>query len=354
MGNLNRLVLAGFAAAAAVIWAVGITVLQPLSEPEGPDAYGENNTYWARELRWGTLIALVLILIVLARGAVVGALVTGVVGLVADVAFDRVDKDSGTAGLAVGAVVAALLCCVVASVARTIPRPRVLFLVAVVAAVTSGLALGTESPTDVETGLNLGSAAVSSLLALVAVAAAAVVTGPVGLRNARIVVPAGIVAGAAPWLVRVVSPQPSGGRLLAELAFIVLLVATVVAVARRPHGLSGRGYLGVLAITTGVLVVLFYPLAIVSVIVQIGAPFTRLAANPPINSADEDAVLIVLGIPIGLVLGWLLSAFTRDSAGGHPVKDQGPAGTAATENRAFGPPPRRGVMPWGDRPDREP
>ncbi|MBG0568702.1 hypothetical protein [Actinoplanes aureus] len=47
----GRLVMVTLAAVSAVVWALGVTVLQPLSEPTGPDFFGENNTYWARELR---------------------------------------------------------------------------------------------------------------------------------------------------------------------------------------------------------------------------------------------------------------------------------------------------------------
>lgn len=322
MGTLNRLVVAGLAAAAAVVWAIGMTVWQPLSEPDGPDFYVDNNTYWPRELRWGALIALVLVLIVIARGsraAILGATVAGVGGVVADLALDRFGQDVGTAGLVAAAVVAALLCCTVAMVVPVIPRPGVLFVVAVIAAVTSGFATVTESPTDVETGLKLGSAAVGSLLALVAVAAAALA----GREQARIVLSAAVVAGAMPWLLRLAAPQPSGRRILAALVLIVLLVVTAAALAHRVRR-PGRVHLGVAGITAGLLVVLFYPLVMASIILQNGAPFTRLAGNPPFE-ADEDVLLIVLGIPIGFVIGWALLAFLRRASDRTAVKDDRPA-----------------------------
>ncbi|WP_436533958.1 hypothetical protein [Actinoplanes sp. HUAS TT8] len=304
MGNLNRLVLTALAAASAVVWAIGITVLQPSSEPTGPDAYGENNTYWAREIRWAALIALVLVLIVLTRGAIRGPLAAGAAGLIADLALDRIDKDSGTVELAVGAAVVAVLFCVVAAVARTVPRPGVLFLAATVAAVTSGIAAGTESPTDVETGLNLGSAAVASILAVIAVVAATVAAGPVGRGRARLAVPVGVLAGAVPWALRLALPQPGGLRVLGQLVLVILLVAAVATIAR--GRMSSRDYLVLAAVTTGITVVLFYGLLIASLVTNVGAVFTRLAANTEINEADEDVILVLLGIPVGLVLGLAL------------------------------------------------
>ncbi|MBG0569023.1 hypothetical protein [Actinoplanes aureus] len=191
---------------------------------------------------------------------------------------------------------------------------------ATVAAVASGVATATESPTDVEPALTTGSAAVGSLLALVAVAAAVHAAGPLSRPPTRRTVQVSALAGATPWLLRYVSPQPSGGRYLAIFAFTVLLVVSVVALAG-PRAESRRhryGHAAVAAIVAVTLPAMYLPLALLAIVLQIGEPFTELAANTPINTADEDVVLIALTIPIGLVLARILRDFTLDESAGAP------------------------------------
>lgn len=348
-----RLLLFPAAAAAAVAWALGMAVLQPLSEPTGPDAYGENNTYWAREIRWATLIGLILLLIVLARGSRWGvrlALAAGALWLAADLVLDRIGPGPDIGHLTAGAAAAAVTCCAVASCLPRAPRPETLFRAAIVAAVASGVVTATESPTDTEPALNVGSAAAGSLLALVAVIAAACAAeartvsacaaethiAEAHIAEARTAeartavartdaagvdpsadwfrigpaVTAGAVASSIPWLVRMAAPQPSGLRGLAIIGFTVLLVVTVVAlVAHRPGSSPSRHTEGVAAIITAVVLpVMFLPLAFAAVVAGIGEPFTILAGNPPIHDADEDVVLILMAVPLGLLLGWVLQS----------------------------------------------
>ncbi|GAA0496292.1 hypothetical protein Ade02nite_17390 [Paractinoplanes deccanensis] len=219
MGSFPRLALALPAAASAAAWALGVTVFQPLSEPSGPGALGENNTYWARELRWAALLA-----------------------------------------------------------------------AAIVAAVAAGLVTMTESPTDVEPRLQLGSALAGSLLALIAV----------GFSWRAL--PIAVLLGAAPWALRYTSPEPAMGRVIGVFALTVLLVVAVV-------GLAGRGSpVAVAAITAFALPVMLLPLVVLASVLQMGATFTVLAANPPVNDADSDLVLVLLAVPIGLALDRLLRA----------------------------------------------
>ncbi|WP_229070280.1 hypothetical protein [Actinoplanes sp. DH11] len=318
----GRLVLLLLAAAAAVLWAVGVTELQPLSEPAGPDAFGENNTYWARELRWGALLALVVTLIVLGRGgrwASLGALIAGGAWLATDIWLDRAGFTSGTTAFFIGAAVVALICggAVIPIPARAatpaepsndhpgrpaspVPGPGVTFAAALVAAVAAGVVTATESPTDVETGLNLGSAAAGSLLALVAVAGAAATGRP----RARAALVTAVLAGAVPWLVRLVQPMPSGGRWLGILAFTVLLVVAVVALAGARHDIASHAarYGGVAILAATLMPVTFMILTVAGTVTQAGAPWTALAGNPAIHDADSDIVLVAGAIPIGLLL----------------------------------------------------
>ncbi|MEU4421689.1 hypothetical protein AB0F81_13780 [Actinoplanes sp. NPDC024001] len=311
------------AAASAAIWAVGVTVLQPLSENIDPGLMVEDHRYWTRELRFGALMALVLVLIVLARGgrrATGAVLAGGCAWLAADVVLDRMDHVSGTAQLAIGAAAVALLCgaaasatpvCgAAASAARAEPRPDALLTVATIAAVGSGLATLTDSPTGTEPELRAGSAVVGSLLALVAVLAAAQAAGPVSRSRARTVIPAGVLAAAVPLLLRYASPRVSGGVFLAVFAFTVLLVVIVVALAR-PQPRSQWRCPAAAVIATGALTVMFPPLMIFSALLQTGEPFTALAGNPPVDEAEVDALVVLLAVPIGLVLGSVLRGFTR-------------------------------------------
>jgi hypothetical protein len=291
-----------------VVWALGVTVLQPLSEPAGEHAYAENNTYWARELRWGALIAVVLVLLIYARGdrrITRGVLLGGLTWLAADIGLDRMDPASGTVVLAVAAAGAAILGCVAAGAVRAVPRPQVLLTVATVAAVTSGMTTGTESPTDVEHALNLGSAAVGSLLALVAVVAAVSAAGSAGRLRAAVAAPIGVLAAAVPCLLRYRYPQPTGDRSLGTLLFTVVLLLTIVVLAgpRPRSGRDWRRYPAALAVVAVTLPVMTVPLLYAFIALPVGGLFTTLAGNPPVDSADSDVVFDIVAILIGLALG---------------------------------------------------
>ncbi len=331
--TVERVVLASLAATSAVIWALGVTVLQPLSEPTGPDAYGENNTYWARELRWGALFAGILVLLVYVRGdrrATRAVLLGGVAWLAADICLDRIDPTSGTVGLAICAAVVALLGCAVAGDVPVVPRPQVLLTVATVAAMMSVMTSQNESPTDTEPALNLGSAAVGSLLAAVAVVAAVRAAGSISLPRALVAAPIGVALAAAPWALRLRYPQPNdaryhGGLVLAGL----LLLAVVVLAGPRPkswqHWLRYPAALAVGAVT---LPVMMMPLLYMFIILPIGNVFTALADNPPVDSADSDIIMIFIAVPIGLALGRLL----RGLAFGGPLRPPAPRPAATRVN----------------------
>ncbi|AEV85873.1 hypothetical protein ACWT_4854 [Actinoplanes sp. SE50] len=331
----ERLLLLALTVTAATGWALGMTVLQPMSEPTGPDAYGENNTYWARELRWGALIALVVIILVYVRGdrrATRSVLLGGVAWLAADIALDRINPT--TVLLPVAAALTALLCCAAAGGLPLVPQPRTLFGAALVAAIAAGLATDTESPTDVERGLNLGSAAAGSLLAVVAIVAAARVAATVSRRRIAAAIPAGLVAAATPWVLRLIYPHPTDARNYGTLAFTVLLGSAVVALAA-PRPRTHRDWLrypATVLITTVSVPLMLFPLVIASIALPYGALFTALAGNPEINSADTDNVAVILAVPIGIVLGRMLRGF----AFGRP---------RATVRRTTEPPPKAHPSP---------
>jgi hypothetical protein len=94
-----RLVRAGAAVAAgwcgAALWAYGIAVLQPLCEPGSPLWDGaQNNTYWARDVRWSAILAVVAALVAAARGSArrgIAAAGAGLIWIGADLVLDRID-----------------------------------------------------------------------------------------------------------------------------------------------------------------------------------------------------------------------------------------------------------------------
>ncbi|MCY1136653.1 hypothetical protein OWR29_01485 [Actinoplanes sp. Pm04-4] len=335
----SRLALLTLAVVSAAAWVYGVIELQPLSEP-GPDGYAENNTYWLRELRWGALLALVLAAIAQAGGtrqALRAMTVAGALWLTTDVALDRYDHLPHATTLAITAV---LFYCTVAStgpIANLGPttdagpsasataninpsanatakagaggwRPGVLRAVAVVAAVASGLVAGVESPTDTEPELTSGAATVAFLLALVAVATA---VHAAGSFRQRMLAPALLVA-AVPWLIRFASPQPTTGRAFATFAYLVVLVVIVVALSR-PHTRQRlRDHAAAAAITAVMVPLVLLPLTLLSIVWQTGKPFTAFAGNPPINTADEDILLVILAVPVGLVLHKALQGLLPD------------------------------------------
>src|SRR5215475_7957288 len=84
----------GVACAATGLWLVDLVVWQPASEPKGPDASAENNTYWARDLRWALIAAAVVGIVLGYRGArrtVVLAVIAGLLWPVVDALLDRLD-----------------------------------------------------------------------------------------------------------------------------------------------------------------------------------------------------------------------------------------------------------------------
>ena len=62
----------GVTASAAIAWVFGMVVWEPVSEPARPwtiAVTGENNTYWARDLRWALIMAAVTGVIVAVGGS---------------------------------------------------------------------------------------------------------------------------------------------------------------------------------------------------------------------------------------------------------------------------------------------
>ncbi|GIH15221.1 hypothetical protein [Rugosimonospora africana] len=298
------------AAGAAVLWAIGLVLLQPMSEPAA-GSMGGNNTYWARELRWDAIVAVVLAVVVCARArrrATAEALLGGLVWLAADVAFDRAELSHGGISLAAVAAGVAVVGCYRGMTGRGTRHRAGLLVVAAVGTVLSGVSLLTESPTDTEPALNLGSAGASCALGLIAIGAAFSAAPRLSRIRYSICCLGGAVAVAMPWLLRDWYPKPTSARMPLGLGFTALLAICVAVVAwRRPEKPSQwLRYPAVAAGTLLVFPVVFTPAVIALMLINVGGVFTALAGNPPINSADEDVILMMPAVLAGVVLGGLL------------------------------------------------
>ncbi|MGW3891986.1 hypothetical protein ACWD69_25125 [Micromonospora chokoriensis] len=305
-------------AAAVVLWAIGVTVWQPLTEPLGPwsEHLPGNNAYWARDLRFMAIIAVTVGLVVAGRGQVRWsgpAVVLGGLWIAADVAVDRADPvgTEATVLLAVGGcavlgVFAAVLLWRERGTPSAVDR-RALTGAACVAGVLVAVAAGIESPTDREPELNQGGLATAALLVVLAVGAA-LAAAPERSR-ARVGLAAGlaVVCLLGVGLVRAVPP---GSRLLPELAlWSVLLTGVTVLAWDWPGGrpVWRHHALAALAALVGPLALLLVTAVTMMVLVPIGATFTALAGNSPINSADSDVLLSLAGLLAGLGMALLLT-----------------------------------------------
>jgi hypothetical protein len=322
------LVVTVAAAGAAVLWAIGTVLLQPSSEPPA-GSVGENNTYWARELRWSAIMAIVLAVVVCAgarRQATRLALAGGLACLAIDIWLDRTEPSLGTVPLSIAAAAVAVGGCYQATASRGRPHRAGLLVVAGVAAILSAVALLTESPSDTEPALNPGSAAASSALALVAIGAALSLTVRSSWTGRAAACLAIAFAGTTPWLLRHWYPRMSTERLLVAFAFAALLVLLVAVVAWGRPDTPGQ-WLRFPAVFIGAVLtfpLLLMPVLIAVMIFGVCRPLTALAGNPPIHAADSDVIYVLPATLAGLVLGLLLTIAAPHDRPRDPDPDEPP------------------------------
>ncbi|MGC4809025.1 hypothetical protein ACLQ29_00655 [Micromonospora sp. DT228] len=320
--------------AAVVLWAFGVTVLQPLTEPIGPwsERLPGNNTYWARDLRFMAIIAVALGLVLAGRGLrhwSRTAVVLGGLWVAADLAIDRVDPIGvqATVLLAVGGcAVLGVLTVALVGWERGLPPDvdrKVVTGAASVAGVLTIVAAGIESPTDREPELNQGALATAALLVVLTVAAA--LAAAPARSGSRVGLAAGLTV-AALLGVGLVRAVPPGTRLLPEMALGAVLLTGVTLLAwdwpdDRP--VWRRHALAALAALVGPVAFLLVAAVPLLFLLPVGATFTELAGNSPINSADSDLLVSLCGLLSGLGMALLLAWPTADN---RPVAGQ-PAGS---------------------------
>ncbi|MGC4748989.1 hypothetical protein ACLQ28_25505 [Micromonospora sp. DT201] len=313
-------------AAAVVLWAFGVTVLQPLTEPIGPwsENLPGNNAYWARDLRFLAIMAVSVGLVLAGRGQLRWsrtAVLLGGCWVAADVAIDRSDPTGveATVLLALGgcAVLGVLTAFLLWRERGTPPATerKALTGAACVAGVLTLAAAGIESPTDREPELNQGALATAALLVVLAVAAA-LAAAPERSR-ARVGLAAGLAVAAllGVGLVRAAAP---GTRLLPEMALGAVLLTGVTLLAWNwPGGqpIWWHHTLAALAALVGPFAFLLATAIPMMIMLPIGATFTALAGNSPINAADSDVLVSLCGLLSGLGMALLLAWPTADAAG---------------------------------------
>ncbi|MEU7608881.1 hypothetical protein [Micromonospora sp. NPDC049204] len=311
-------------AVAVVLWAFGVTVLQPLTEPIGPwsERLPGNNTYWARDLRFLAIMAVAVGLVLAGRGLRSWsrtAVVLGGCWVAADLAIDRTDPIGvrATVLLAVGGcAVLGVLAVALMGWERGLPPAadrKVLTGAACVAGVLTIVAAGIESPTDREPELNQGALATAALLVVLSVAAA-LAAAPARPRS-RVGLAAGLAVASllGVGLVRAVAP---GTRLLPEMALGAVLLTGVTLLAWDWPG--GRPIwrhhaLAALAAFVGPFAFLLVTAIPMLILLPIGPTFTALAGNSPINAADSDLLVSLCGLLAGLGMSLLLAWPTADN-----------------------------------------
>lgn len=321
-------VVAGLSGAGAgvVVWASNLTLVQGLTEPAEPwhDEWASNNTYWARDLRWMALVAVVAGLVLALRGdrrrsAGAGLAVLGLIGV--DLVLDRLDL-AGRPGAGWLSAAACALILVAWLFARRGAAPdRVpLILAASVAAATAPLAAGIESPTDTEPALTPLALVTGCLLVAVAVAcavAAAPDRSPARLAAAGALA---VVGGGAVALQRIAEPGQPGLLLLLLGGFLLAGVAAVICPWRRGTTTASA------VLVVGYPVLLLLTIMVTGFMVPVASVFTAAAGNPPVNAADTDLLLTLVGVLPGLVLGGLLAVVSRTRRRWHPLtRDRLPA-----------------------------
>ncbi|MFB9233972.1 hypothetical protein ACFFWC_00225 [Plantactinospora siamensis] len=382
MRNWAVLVGGAGAALAATLWAVGLTTLQPLTEPYGPwsERLAGDTTYWARDLRFAAILAVLLGLLLAARGArpmVLAAAPLAAAWVIADVLLDRADVEGRamTLLLAAAGVLAALglLTAVLrrpslagrppsagtpadvspvpsespsagAAADRSASRGRrALILTAAIAAAVAPLAATTESPTDAESGLVAAAVGTAALLAVLAIGSA-LAAAPAADRRRRTT--AGLLAALAAGGIVLSRALPPGDRLGPTVLLGVLLLAGVAALADRTRRDAETGSpepvrwrrvgLAALAALVGYPLLLYGFGAVLSIL-PVAAALTRAAGNTAVGSAEVDLLRTAVGLLIGLVFGALLTWLTAPAAAGR-------AGSGPASN---GPAP--GAPPAGGR-----
>ncbi|AEV83863.1 hypothetical protein ACWT_2578 [Actinoplanes sp. SE50] len=302
--------LPAVAVGGAALWAYGIAVLQPLTEPDSRWwEMAQNSSYWARDLRWGAIVASCLALIVLAGGArwpTRGVAAGGVGWIVVDLLMDRADPGRPalplTLGVGVLVVATAAVVCTRCG-RRTSLRPPVLRTVAVIGVLSAISMLGVGSPSGGEPQLPPTRLAVVLLHIVLAWIATLTAAAPVAASRAAATT--GVALG---WVVLTVffAHSPPDALVWLLLAGSGLFVAGIWSVG---HPSAPAGLRAAVTIS-GALIIPIMCMVIGYATIIIGPDMTRMAGNESLNG-DEDMLLGLAGVLAGLAVAWCGRAVSR-------------------------------------------
>ncbi|GHJ09948.1 hypothetical protein TPA0907_43150 [Micromonospora humidisoli] len=352
----------GLAALAVPLWAVGMTVWQPLTEPVGPwsERLPEASTYWARDLRFLALLAAVCGLVLAGAGRrswLTPAVLLGGGALAADVAVDRADPTGP--GATVALVVAGWLAVgiTVASAVRRdgatgVDGPRrtvgpadphrpvgaagrdraVLAGVAAVAAVLALTAVLTRSPTGREPALDPAALVTALLLLAVTVTGAAAAAPARGRRRLTAATGVAVTGGIGLPLVRLVGPADR----LVPAALLGAALLLGVTLLTRP-ALPARRYPLLVPVALLAPLALWHVASLVSAALSPGAPLTALAGNSPVGGGDPDVLPALAGLVAGLGTALVLArtAGVPGRPGHRPAPPAGGSARPANAERRY-------------------
>ncbi|WP_143050035.1 hypothetical protein [Asanoa ishikariensis] len=314
-------VAVGCAVGAAVFWGIDLAFWQPLTERSGElvlFSYAENNTYWARDLRFCAVVAIVLAVLLAGRGGRLArwaALAVGAAWIGADLLLNRSDVRGDVAAVVLSVAAAAAALAAILVVRRRTrgdePDHRPLVLGAAVSAALAPLVAGIESPTDTEAALTPAAVTLGALLTVLTLGLALAAAPDLETMHR---VTTGVVAVAAAGgltLARVLEP----GSQLGSMMLLGTVQLTGVALLT---GAVPRGALAWLKQLPKLLVPLvLYPALVLFIVlitaylVPVPSWFTALGGNVPVNAADSDTLYALTGVVTGLLIGWLFLIMER-------------------------------------------
>jgi len=328
----------------SLLWAVSLAIYQRRMEPSGfwrdpadgglhPNL-GSNNTYWPRDVRELAILLAVAGLIAVGRSSVRAVIVAATLGVAwfgADIWLDRIDIDGSSAMVLLAGAGCAAVTVAAVAVGRGSPSERISYLAASTAVVLASVPLSITNPWNepltepdeirINHAIKIMDAVLSVALLAVAVA---LVARMMRTARSRWLVPAGALVAAMGFVLLIVLGPGAGAGwvLLVLVAIPVALVGIATAWDVSDARLARIGGSALLLLPCSIFVLF-------SLGTWLGGQLTALAANPPINSADEDIAqpptMALIGLGIAAVSLWLSGIAGRPQ----PVEDEAVAGLAS-------------------------
>jgi HAMP domain-containing protein len=301
------------ALAGAVLWAIDLTKLQPLTEPDKPwhDVSAENNTYWARDLRFAAIVVVVAGFVLSVRGdrllswCATGA---GLAWFGVDVVLDRADVAGSSTAFWVSLAAAAVVLGGRFAATRRVLRPGRGMLAAgsSVAAAMVSASMFIETPSEDDHGLTILGIGLAAAFVAICLGSALAAAPRVDATTVWFTAGAAAVAMAGPVMTRLGWSEFDHVSPLSYLPSVCLLVASVIVAGdfSAPTPQSYTSVIVVAGIIVGYPFLLFFVMVVTTYLLPVANPLTSLAGNPPVNAGDADSLMTLSGLLVGLFFGW--------------------------------------------------